>query len=75
MRTKLAQPAPAASASATPIGSSSVPMLGVSNTSPATASAIHANSISRRDVMTATVNGPTNSIATAMPSGIRAIAP
>ena len=72
---KAAQHSPAAPASATPSGSSALPISGVSSTMPMTASPIQAKSRPRRDVAAASPSGPTNSMATAMPSGIRAMAP
>ena len=50
-------------------------MSGVSSTSPATARPIQTKSLSRREVRAATPSGPMNSIATATPSGMRAMAP
>ena len=49
-------------------------MLGVSSRSPATARPIQMKWLSRREVKTATPSGPMNSIATAMPSGMRSMA-
>ncbi len=50
-------------------------MFGVSSTSPTTARLTQTKSLSLREVRTATPSGPMNSMATAIPSGIRAMAP
>ena len=62
--------------SATPAGSSGspAPSPSVSSATPAPASATHATSRAWREPASATPSGPRNSIVTATPSGIRAIA-
>ncbi len=66
-----AQQAAAPSAYSTPTASSAGPPANGSNSSsPATAQPTHRKSTGRREDNIATVSGPVNSMATAMPNGI-----
>ncbi|MNS89263.1 hypothetical protein D3C72_1232700 [compost metagenome] len=65
------QQAAAPIAYSTPTGSSAgPPPIGSNNSSPTAAQPTQRKSIGRRDDSIATVNGPVNSMATAMPNGI-----